>query len=200
LRINKKQKHPPLKHETMAQPSVNHKKLVITLIILTISTSTIFLTKPAEASSKLTTIGDIKIYNENGTTELTTIAFQLFTPGQKSTQQAPFIIRNTGKHPIQVNWSISENSITWNKITKPKSAGYRHSEDRTEKYTLRIGQDIGNKNKYLQPERNSLQLAREESMKLFFELTYSGRPTTAEVFTLTIAFTATVNQQTTLIA
>ncbi len=173
----------------MTQPSVNHKKLAITLIILTILTTTIFLTKPADANNKLNTTGDIKIYNEAGTAELTAITFQLFNPGQQSTQQEPFTIRNTGKHPLQVSWSITESSITWNKITKPKTAGYSHSENETEKYTLRIGQETGKK--YLQPEKNSLHLTRSESANLFFELTYSGKPTTAEVFTLTITFTAT---------
>ncbi len=178
----------------MTRISTNHKKLILTLTILTIINTTIFLTKPAEANNKLATAGDIKIYNETGATELTTITFQLFIPGQQSTQKQAFTIRNTGSHPVQISWFITESSITWNKTTKPKTTGYSHSAEATEKYTLHIGQETEKKTKYLKPEKTSLTLTRVESANLFFELTYSGKPTTAEVFTLTITFAATITQ------
>jgi hypothetical protein len=176
----------------MAQTTTRHITPVIavtTILTIAVVITTLFTLTTAKASNRLITNGDIEICDANGV-KLTRITFQQFNPGQQSIRQQAFSIRNTGKHPLQVSWSISESSIGWNQLTK-QGNGYSHSANEIEKYDLRIGEEIGKNRKYLQPERNSLHLSGEESAKLFFELTYSGKPNAAEVFTLTITFVAT---------
>lgn len=175
----------------MAQTHITCKKLVFTLTILTIITAVMFFTKQADAATCVATSGDIKIYDENGKSELNTIRFQLFTAGKPDTQQKRFIIRSTGKEPIQVRWGITKTSIKWNRITNTKQSGYSHTEGGTQKYTLRILQDTPRQDKYLKPAENTLLLKNGENTKLTLELTYTGKPTTPETFTLTITFTAT---------
>ena len=175
----------------MAQIHNHSKKLILTLTILTVIMATFCFTKQTEASNRIATQGDIKIYTENGKSELTSISFPLFTAGKPDTQQKWFTVQNTGKQNVHVSWSITQSSITWNHLTKTKQNGYSHTESSSQKYTLRIRQDKQNQNTYLNPEQNTILLKNKENTKLCLELTYTGKPTTAETFTLTITLTAT---------
>jgi hypothetical protein len=175
----------------MATAEDTLKKITITLTILTAITATLFLTQQANACSNLKTSGDIKVYDENGKTELTTIQFQLFTPGKQDTQQKTFTIQNTAKTPTHVSWSITKTSITWQPTTKPNQPGYTHTQNGTQKYTLNLLQNKPQHPKYLNPTENTLQLNKAETTKLTLTLTYTGKPTTPETFTLTITLTTT---------
>jgi hypothetical protein len=174
----------------MAKLTRHKKTLLITLTILTIANTTLCLTQPAQAFN-IKSNGDIKILEEDGKTELTAMKFQFFTPGKQETQYKSFIVTNTGKQNLHASWAISQSSITWLPTTKPNQPGYAHTQDRIQKYTLRILQDTQGHDKCLQPEEPDITLKTKENTKLNLELTYTGKPTTPETFTLTITFSAT---------
>ena len=173
----------------MANASSIGKQFIITLLILTIITTTFCLTKQADACN-VTIYGEIKILSENGKTELNAIKFQLFTPGKQETQHKSFIITNMGKQPVYIRWAIAKSSIAWNSGLKQTQPGYAHTQDGIQKYTLRIVQTARGHSKCLQPTEAVIFLKDKEDVRLTLELTYSGKPSTPETFTLTLTFIA----------
>jgi len=166
-------------------------KLTIAMTICSIVLATLCFTKPVEARNQVATIGEIKVYNENGISELTSYDFPLFAAGTPGTHLKWFVVRNTGKQPVHISWSLTASSIAWSRITRHNSKGYDHNEGGIKKYTFRILQDTRKPDAYIPPEQKTILLKGGESKKLCFELTYSGKPKTAETFALTVSFYAT---------
>jgi hypothetical protein len=170
----------------------NHcKKLILSLMICSAILASIYFTKQVQATNKVVTIGEIKLYNEDGCTEVTSYNFPLFRGGTFDTYSKWFFIRNTGKQPLQIRWSITESSIPWKTKIKNYPNGYEHYEGNVCKYSLRIHKDSKNKPDFLAPEKESIILNSGKEARLCFELSYTGKPNTAEKFTLTVSFTAT---------
>jgi hypothetical protein len=169
----------------------NHcAELIVALAVCTVFLTLLLSAKPVEAYSGITTEGDIRICTESGQSELTIIRFPLFTAGRPDKQDEWFIVRNVAEQPVYVSWSISSSSILWSPVASGSQSGYDHDEGGVQKYTFRILQHDQGKVMCLAPEQAILVLKERESVKLCFELAYSGSPTTAETFTMTVTFHA----------
>jgi len=166
-------------------------KLTIAMAICTVALATLYFTTPVAARNQIATFGEIQVCNENGKSELTSINFPLFTPAKPATQLEWFVVRNTGKQTVHVCWSLTASSIAWSLFTRRHSNGYDHKEGGIQKYSFRILQDTRKPNAYIPPEQKTILLKSGENKRLCFELSYSGKPSTAETFTLTVSFYAT---------
>jgi hypothetical protein len=166
--------------------------LMICLVILNV-----LVVESAEASNKITTKGEIRIYDENRESELTSYNFPLFTGGKSSIHSNWFFVKNTGKQKLEVHWSITRSSIPWNIKAKHSFNGYEHYEEGISKYFLSIHTASKKQNNpnYIAPEKGTIRLDGGEETKLCLELTYTGKPNTAEKFKLTITFTAINTKQ-----
>jgi hypothetical protein len=122
---------------------------------------------------------------------MTSYSFPFFTGGTPDIYSKWFFIKNTGKQPLHVSWSITASSIPWNTKSKHHPNGYEHYEGNVCKYSFRIHQTSKRHGDYLAPEKEKILLNVGKEAKLCFELIYTGKPYTAEKFTLTVSFTAT---------
>ena len=175
----------------MARSQDHCIKLILALIISSLILATLYSTKQAQATNKIVTVGEITLYHENGSTQMTSYNFPLFTGGTPETYSKWFFIKNTGKQPLQISWSITASSIPWNTKAKHHPNGYDHYEGKIYKYSFRIRQDSKKQGDYLAPEKEKIHINGGKEAKLRFELTYTGKPNTPETFTLTVSFTAT---------
>ena len=165
--------------------------LIVALSICLAVLAALCFTEQAQASNRVVTIGEIKLYHEDGKTQMTSYSFPFFTGGTPYTYSKWFFIKNTGKQPVHLSWSLTASSIAWSRVTRNHPNGYDHTEAGVQKYTFRILQDTRKPDSCVPPEQKTILLKAGESKKLCFELTYSGKPNTAEKFTLTVSFTAT---------
>ena len=162
-------------------------KLILILIICSTASAVFCFVEQVQATNKVVTIGEIKLYHEDGSTQMTSYNFPQFDGGMPSTCSKWFFIRNTGKQPVEISWSLTESSIPWNM----KTIGYEYYETNICKYSFGLRQDSKGDGDYLAPEEKSILLNCGEEAKLCFELIYTGRPNTPEIFTLTVSFYAT---------
>lgn len=175
----------------MARSQDYYIKIIVALTISSVLLAALCFSKQAQATNKVVAIGEIKLYHEDGSTQMTSYNFPLFTGGTPGTYAKWFVVRNTGKQPVHISWSLTASSIAWSRITRHNSKGYDHNEGGIKKYTFRILQDTRKPDAYIPPEQKTILLKGGDSKKLCFELSYSGKPNTAEKFTLTVSFYAT---------
>jgi hypothetical protein len=162
--------------------------LIIVLVISNIIFAGLHFSKQTHAYSELEVEGEIEVYDADGVTPILGYGFPLFSGGAEHTFHQSFFINNTGIKPVDVYWNISASSILWQLTGSLHQYVYDHHEDGIWKYSLGIKRDVDVSPQYWQPNQEAIPLAVGEGVKLQFELHYTGRPNTAETFTLTVSF------------
>ena len=174
----------------MMGPQYSLGKLIVTLMVCSVALVALCFTKQAEAANKVVTTGEIEVYGEDGLSPMASYDFSLFKAGISGTHFNCFFVKNTGRLPVWVKWSITTSSIVWKPNVKHGFRGYYHYEGGVCKYSFGIRQEFRVVGGYLAPESNSFLLEGGKRAKLWFELSYTGKPSTAETFTLTVSFCA----------
>lgn len=170
--------------------------LVIVLIATNIAFAAWLVTRNITMTGGVETVGDIKVYNQDGTQEVSAFNFALFTGGTSATQNIFFRIKNTGNTPALVEWKISSSPITWTVDTEYSKDYYRHIVGTDTKYTLKINKQpplngIWAPQDATDPSAaEQITLAVGEYAILALELYYNGAVNIAETFSLTVSFYA----------
>ena len=111
---------------------------MVALVFLLATSSVVFaalyMTKDVEITGGVSVVGAIEVYDDDGTTVLTSFTFPNFTGGVSDMYTKQIFINNTGNQPVYVYWNISTSSISWGKF----SSQYYHEEAVTYKYWLDI--------------------------------------------------------------
>lgn len=162
--------------------------VILILLICTTASAVFSLVDQAEATNQIVAFGEIELYCEDGSTRMTSYNFPQFSGGMPGVCSKWFYVRNVGKQPVQISWRLSESSIPWIMSTKQNWIGYDYYETNICKYTFGIHSNRSGE--YLAPKEKSIFLDVEDEAKLCFELTYTGKPNTAELFSLTVSFCA----------
>jgi hypothetical protein len=162
--------------------------LVIVLAMSNIAFAAVDFSKQAHADSELAVVGEIRVYDSDGVTPLAGYNFPLFVGGTADTFFKFFFINNTGNHPVDVRWNVITSSVSW-RSRGPYRDMYDHYEDRILKYSFGISQDLMSQD-YWQPNTEVIFLRVNEGVNLRFELRYTGRPNTAETFSIKVSFRA----------
>jgi len=157
--------------------------LAAILVVSNIAFAVLYMTKHVEITGGVETYGAIEVYDDDGVTPLTSIDFPNFTGGIEGWQSKWFFINNTGTSPVYVYWNISASSIAWTYY----SNGYKHVEDTTNKYYLMIRNATSD---YWTCESEARMLDVGQGIHEEIILMYNGDPVTAELFSVTVAFTA----------
>lgn len=158
--------------------------LVIVLVISNIAFAVLYLTRDVDITGGVSTIGSIEVYQEDGTTLLTSIAFPNFTGGVTHVYNSPdFFINNTGNQPVYVYWNISASSIVW----FTAGTGYQYNEAATNKYNFYIRN--GTDDVWF-PNTEARILLVDQATIEEMVLYYTGDPVTAETFSFTVTFYA----------
>ncbi len=165
--------------------------LVVVLVAINIALAVLYMTKDVTITGGVSVVGSIEVYDDDGTTVLTSYEFVNFTGGQPETAFKNFFINNTGNQPVYVYWNISSSSISW----IANEFGYGGYEGPTLKYNYFIATswlpdpyDYWSPNDYTTPE--ALYLDVGEGMELQIVHQYTGNPSTAESYSLVMSFYA----------
>lgn len=147
------------------------------------------MTKDVTVTGGVTAVGEIAVYEGDGATPLTSIAFSNFTGLQASVREYWFMINNTGPLPVEVYWNISSSTLSpW----IPTSSGYTYQEDSVDKYQIYLMEwpsaNHWSPNDWTTPENVSFAVGEGRGMHI--KCFYTGYPNTAELFTFTMSFYA----------
>ena len=165
---------------------------IIALLILLTSTSVTFavlyVTRNVYITGGVSVVGEIEVYEDDGTTLLESYDFPLFTGGVYEQQSLYFYINNTGNQPVNVYWNISDSSKSWTAdeygyISSPSGFGFDIMTS-----WLPDPNEYWTPNEYTTPE--ALYLDVDGSAYLRLRHTYIGSPNIADTYTLTMSFYA----------
>ncbi|UCC27457.1 MAG: hypothetical protein JSW29_05090 [Candidatus Bathyarchaeota archaeon] len=156
--------------------------LVIVLVIGNIAFAYLYVTRNVDFTGGVSTVGDIIVFKDDVTTELTSFDFINFTGGVPQGHLLGFFINNTGNQPVYVYWNITTSSIAWFK----GGTGYQYNEEATAKYTFGIYNATG----WWTPDTGARRIGVGERIQETYSLSYTGSPVTAEAFSFTVTFYA----------
>jgi hypothetical protein len=166
--------------------------VILVLVYLNITIASLYMTKSLTITGGVSVVGAIQIYDSDGVTPLTSIAFNNFTGGNGTQFFKYYYVNNTGNQPVYVRWNISSSTITWLNMT----TYYAHNESGVPKYLFYNYPPsgyFGTGYPWSPRESNStaaISLAVGSGVQCFFMLFYSGFPDTPETFSLTVTFYA----------
>jgi len=167
--------------------------IVIGVIFILVCTNaviaTLYMTRDVTITAGVSVVGAIQVYNTDGVTPLTSLAFGNWTGGVSSFFWKYFFVNNTGNQVIYARWNISSSSITWVNDTH----SYLHYESTVNKYQLYITYQPLSPIVYWDPrESNStaLSIGVGNGKGFVLYLSYMGVPVTAESFSVTVTFYA----------
>ena len=165
--------------------------LVVVLVTINIALAVLYMTKDVTITGGVSVVGSIEVYDDDGTTVLTSYEFVNFTGGQPATAFKNFFINNTGNQPVYVYWNISDSSIIW----LANDLGYAYYEDITLKYNYNIATswlpdpyDYWSPNNSSTPEALYLDVGEGKELRIVHQ--YTGDPNTAESYSLVMSFYA----------
>jgi hypothetical protein len=165
--------------------------VVAILAIANVALAVLYMTRNVDISGGVSVIGDIEVYEDDGTTTLTSFDFPNFTGAIGEVKYLYFFVNNTGNVPVYVYWNISASSLVgWT----PTASGYQYNESSVQKYAYYMQSswspsiDYWAPNDHSSPE--SLYLGVGEGNYCRVHHAYTGSPITDEVYTLTMSFYA----------
>ena len=176
--------------------SRKHLAIIALVVILAVTNVTLavqlYMTKSVNISGGVQTVGTIEVYDEDGTTPLTSYDFPLWNPGEGGLLTKNFFINNTGNVMVYVYWNISSSSIVWTQDYGGE--GYENMEDSYIKYTFYMYKNYAEAQRWRPDEAwaspNAVGLDVGKGKMVTMELLYTGEPATAGTFTLVTSFYA----------
>lgn len=114
--------------------------LLLTLGVTNVALAVMYLNKDVTISGGVASSGAIAIYQADGQTEMTSIAFDPFQGTQQSATQF-FFVNNTGNVPVAVYWRISNcNPDNW--AIESGGQAYRYAENDQSKFRFSINNQV----------------------------------------------------------
>ncbi len=171
--------------------------LLITLTSTSVAFAVIYMTKSVNITGGVSVVGAIEVYEDDGTTPLTSYDFPNFTGGQGLNQFMNFFINNTGNQPVYVYWNMSSASSTTSAYWTATSMGYsgwEGSPPPINKYGFYIATSWPSpyvywaSNEWTTPGVLYLDVGEGKELRIFHS--YTGLVVTAELYSFTLNFYA----------
>lgn len=165
--------------------------IIVVLAISNVAVALYYMSRSVDITGGVDTVGSIEVYDDDGVTVWTNYDFPNFTGGSASNYVKDFFINNTGNQPVYVYWNISSSSLSWSSL----ESGYVYYESAVLKYSFDImiawppaTPDYWSPNDYTTPESLYIPVGEGKPLRIVHQ--YTGNPTTAETYSLTITFYA----------